>query len=72
VIFQGKYKQFREIPDQQALDAAVAVQQRVIAQDRYVIRLTVTVAAGTPLPDPAADTSFFELECFKHVLNVTA
>jgi hypothetical protein len=72
VIFQGKYKQFREIPDQHAANAAVAVQQRVVAQDRYVIRLTVTVPARTPLPDPAAEASFFELECFKHVLNVTA
>ena len=72
VIFRGKYRQFREIPDQQAADAAVAVQRRVVAQDRYVIHLTVTTPAGVPLPDPAADSSFFELECFKHVLNVTA
>src|SRR5262245_23204642 len=72
VIFQGKYQQFKEIPDQQTADAAVAVQRRVVAQDRYVIRLAVTVPAGTPAPDPAADASFFELECFKHVLNVTA
>jgi hypothetical protein len=72
VIFQGKYQQFREIPDQAAPDAAVAVQQRVVAQDRYVIRLAVTTSAGTPPPDPTADASFFELECFKHVLNVTA
>src|SRR5262249_48908640 len=72
VIFRGKYRQFKEIPDQQAPDAAVAVQRRVVAQDRYVIRLAVTVPAGTPAPDPAADASFFELECFKHVLNVTA
>jgi len=72
VIFRGKYQQFREIPDQQAPNAAVAVQRRVVAQDRYVIRLVVTAPAGTPLPDPAAEASFFELECFKHVLNVTA
>jgi hypothetical protein len=37
-----------------------------------MIRLTVTTPAGTPLPDPAANASIFELECFKHVLNVTA
>ncbi len=72
VIFTGQYKQFREIPDQQAADAALAVQQRVVAQDRYVIRLAVTVPAGAPPPDLAAAASFFELECFKHVLNVTA
>lgn len=72
VIFTGKYRQFREIPDQQAPNAAVAMQRRVVAQDRYMIRLAVTVPAGGPQPDPAADASFFELECFKHVLNVTA
>jgi len=72
VIFTGKYKQFREIPDQLAPNAAMAVQQRVVAQDRYVMRLAVTVPAGAPPPDPAADASFFALECFKHVLNVTA
>jgi hypothetical protein len=54
VIFTGQYKQFREIPDQQAADAALAVQQRVVAQDRYVIRLAVTVPAGAPPPDLAA------------------
>jgi alkanesulfonate monooxygenase SsuD/methylene tetrahydromethanopterin reductase-like flavin-dependent oxidoreductase (luciferase family) len=72
VVFQGKYRQFTEIPDQHAPNAAVAVQRRVVAQDRYVIRLSVTVPVGTPQPDPGADAFFFELECFKHVLNVTA
>lgn len=48
------------------------MQRRVVAQDRYMIRLAVTVPASGPQPDPAADASFFELECFKHVLNVTA
>jgi len=72
VIFQGKYRQFKEIPDQRAPDAAVAVQQRTVAQDRYLIRLSVTVPAEAAQLDPTADASFFELECFKHVLNVTA
>jgi len=72
VIFQGKYRQFKEIPDQHAPDAAVAVQQRIVAQDRYLIRLSVTVPAEAAQLDPTADASFFELECFKHVLNVTA
>ena len=72
VIFQGKYRQFKEIPDQHAPDAAVAVQQRTVAQDRYLIRLSVTVPAEAAQLDPTADASFFELECFKHVLNVTA
>lgn len=72
VIFQGNYRQFKDIADQHAPNAAVAVQRRGVAQDRYLMRLSVTVPAGTAQPDPAADESFFELECFKHVLNVTA
>ena len=72
VIFQGTYRQFKEIADQQAPNAAVAVQRRAVAQDHYVISLSVTVPAGAAQPDPEADKSFFELECFKHVLNVTA
>ncbi len=72
VIFQGTYRQFKEIPDQHVPNAAVAVQRRTVAQDRYLIHLSVTVPGGTAPPDPAADESVFELECFKHVLNVTA
>jgi alkanesulfonate monooxygenase SsuD/methylene tetrahydromethanopterin reductase-like flavin-dependent oxidoreductase (luciferase family) len=72
VIFQGTYRQFKDIADQHAPNAAVAAQRRVVAQDRYVIRLRVTVSEGSPQPDPEAEDSYFELECFKHVLNVTA
>jgi hypothetical protein len=72
VIFRGKYRQFTDIPDQHAPNAAVAAQRRVVAQDRYVIRLNVTAPRGTPPPDPAAEECVFELECFKHALNVTA
>jgi len=70
-IFQGRYGQFREIPDQHAPNAAIAAQRRVVAEDGYVIRLTVS-SGGGPRPDPSAEDSFFELECFKHLLNVTA
>ena len=72
LIFQGTYQQFREIADQHAPNAAIAAQRRVVAQDRYRIRLQIAVPVGSPLPDPDAEDSFFELECFKHVLNVTA
>lgn len=72
VIFRGKYRQFKDLPDQHALNAAVSAQRRGVAQDRYLMRLSVMVPAGTVQPDPAADESFFELECFKHILNVTA
>ena len=72
VIFQGTYRQFREIADQHVPNAAVAVQRRVVAQDRYRIHLRITPPVGSPPPDLEADASFFELECFKHVLNVTA
>lgn len=72
VIFRGTYRQFMDIPDQHAPNAAVAAQRRVVAQDRYVIRLSVTAPRGTPPPDLGAEECLFELECFKHVLNVTA
>jgi alkanesulfonate monooxygenase SsuD/methylene tetrahydromethanopterin reductase-like flavin-dependent oxidoreductase (luciferase family) len=72
VIFAGKYEKFREIADQHASDAAVAVQQRAIAEDGYIIRLSASLADGAAPPDPLADGSFFELECFKYLLNVTA
>jgi len=72
VIFQGTYRQFKAIADQHSSNAAVAAQRRVVAQDRYRIRLRITPPVGSPQPDPEAEASFFELECFKHVLNVTA
>jgi alkanesulfonate monooxygenase SsuD/methylene tetrahydromethanopterin reductase-like flavin-dependent oxidoreductase (luciferase family) len=71
-IFSGKYREFAEISDQHAPNAAVAAQRRVVAEDGYIIRLTVITAEGGAHPDPAGDGSFFELECFKHLLNVTA
>jgi hypothetical protein len=72
MIFQGKYRQFREISDQHAPNAAVAAQRRVVAEDGYVIRLTVSGGGVGPRPDLSGENSFFELECFKHLLNVTA
>jgi hypothetical protein len=72
MIFQGKYDQFRGISDQHAPNAAVAAQRRVVAEDGYVIRLTVSGGGIAPRPDPTSENSFFELECFKHLLNVTA
>jgi alkanesulfonate monooxygenase SsuD/methylene tetrahydromethanopterin reductase-like flavin-dependent oxidoreductase (luciferase family) len=72
MIFHGKYGQFREISDQHAPNAAAAAQRRVVAEDGYVIRLTVSGGGIGPRPDPNAENSFFELECFKHLLNVTA
>jgi hypothetical protein len=72
VIFQGKYGQFKAIPDQHAPNAAVAVQKRAEAGEDYVIRLTVTVPQGESQPDPSADDSFFELECVKLWWHETA
>ncbi len=71
-VFQGKYRDFAQIPDQHAPGVAIAAQQRAVANDRYVIRLVVTLDSGDSAPDPAAASSFFELECFKHWINVTA
>jgi hypothetical protein len=72
IIFSGKYQAFKEIPDQHTADAAVAAQQRAVAEDGYIIRFRVALAESVAPPDPRADGSFFELECFKHLLNVTA
>jgi hypothetical protein len=72
LIFQNKYSQFAAIPDQHATNAANALHQRAVVAEPFIIRLRVTVPAGSSAPDPAADESFFEIECFKHWLNVTA
>ena len=45
VIFQGKYGQFKAIPDQHAPNAAVAAQKRAEAGEDYVIRLSRNGAA---------------------------
>ena len=71
-VFEGSYGQFSRIPDQHEPNAALAAQQRVVAGDRYRIRLSVRVPADAPQPDPEADESFFEIECFKHWLTITA
>jgi hypothetical protein len=71
-VFEGSYGQFSHIPDQHEPNAAVAAQQRVVAGDRYRIRLSVSLPADALQPDPEADESFFELECFKHWLTITA
>jgi len=71
-VFQGNYRDYAQIPDQHAPGVAIAAQQRAVANDRYVIRLVVTLDSGDSAPDPAAASSFFELECFKHWINVTA
>jgi alkanesulfonate monooxygenase SsuD/methylene tetrahydromethanopterin reductase-like flavin-dependent oxidoreductase (luciferase family) len=71
-IFRGKYLQFKEIPDQHATNAAIAAQRRVVAEDGYMIRMTVSIDGVGDRPDLTAEDSFFELECFRHLLNVTA
>jgi len=63
VIFEGRYGDLEE---------AVGVQRRVEAGQDYVIRVGVTVPGGGPEPDPAAEESFFELECVKLWWNETA
>ena len=72
VMFQGTYGQFKAIPDQRAPNAALAVQKRAEAGEDYVIRFAVTVPEGGPQPDPAANDSYFELECVKLWWNETA
>ena len=72
VMFEGKYGLFREIPDQEAANAAVSLQKRGEAGEDYVIRLGITVPEGSPQPDPAANASYFQLECVKLWWNETA
>jgi alkanesulfonate monooxygenase SsuD/methylene tetrahydromethanopterin reductase-like flavin-dependent oxidoreductase (luciferase family) len=71
-IFDGKYRQFAAIEDQHAANAAIAAQNRGVAGDRYSIFLGITVPPGAPEPDLDAEESFFELECFKHLVTITA
>ncbi len=72
VAFQGRYEDFAGIPDQQAPEAALNIHCRVEAQSRFIIRIAVTISPGSPEPDPDGTESFFEIECFKHWLNITA
>ena len=71
VMFQGQYGQFSAIPEQDAPDAAVGLQKRAEIGEQYVIRLSVSVATGSP-PDPVSDDSWFELECVKLWWNESA
>ena len=72
VMFQGRYGDFKQIPDQRAADAAVAVQKRAESGEDYVIRLGVTIPESGPAPDLEANDSYFELECVKLWWNETA
>jgi alkanesulfonate monooxygenase SsuD/methylene tetrahydromethanopterin reductase-like flavin-dependent oxidoreductase (luciferase family) len=71
-IFEGRYGHFRSILDQHAPNAALSAQRRGVATDRHVIRLTIVASDGGPWPDLTAEEWYFEIECFKHWLNVTA
>ena len=71
VMFQGTYGDFSVIADQEAPDAAVSIQKRAEIGEQYVIRLSVSVASGSP-PDPVSDDSYFELECVKLWWNESA
>lgn len=72
VIFEGAYGQFKAIPDQHAPEAALSAQSRAEPGEDYYIRVEVSVPAGSPVPDPRADDSYFELDCVKLWWNETA
>ena len=72
VLFQGRYGDFKAVPDQHTAGAALAIQKRGEAGEDYVIRLGVSVPEGGHIPDPEADGSYFELECVKLWWNETA
>ena len=65
VMFQGRYGDFKQIGDQRAPDAALAVQKRAESGEDYLIRLGVTLPEGSPLPDTEAMDTYFELDCVK-------
>lgn len=71
VIFEGSYEQF-QAADQDGPEAAIAVQRRAEAGENYAIRVEVTSLGESPVPDPSADESYFELECVKLWWNETA
>ena len=72
VMFQGRYGEFKQVPDQRASQAAVALQKRAESGEDYVIRLGVTVPEGGPLPDLEANDTYFELDCVKLWWNESA
>lgn len=72
VALREKYGTFARIADQHAPEAAHNIGSRVVAPSRYIVRLTVSAPAGNFKPDPDAHGSFFEIECFKNWLNITA
>ena len=72
VMFQGRYGDFKQIADQWASEAALAVQKRAESGEDYVIRLGVTLPEGASLPDLEANDSYFELECVKLWWNESA
>ena len=72
VLFEGRYGDFKEVPDQRASNAAIAIQKRAEAGEDYVIRLGVSVPEGGMALDPEAGDSYFELECVKLWWNETA
>jgi alkanesulfonate monooxygenase SsuD/methylene tetrahydromethanopterin reductase-like flavin-dependent oxidoreductase (luciferase family) len=72
LAFDGSYGEFTAIEDQHAPQAALATRGRAVAPSRFLINLTVSVPARTGPIDPDDPISFFEIECFKNWLNITA
>ena len=65
VMFQARYGDFKGVDDQRSPGAALSVQKRAESGEDYVIRLSVTLPEGSPLPDTDANDTYFELECVK-------
>jgi alkanesulfonate monooxygenase SsuD/methylene tetrahydromethanopterin reductase-like flavin-dependent oxidoreductase (luciferase family) len=65
LAFSGTYGQFKRISDQHADEAAVSIQTRADLGEHYIVRLSVSVPADAPQPDPAGFESYFELDCTK-------
>lgn len=72
VVFEGRYGQFRRIQDQHAPNAALSAERRGVATESHSVRLMILGSSDAARPDLTAGESSFEIECFKHWLNVTA
>ncbi|MBF6571443.1 MAG: LLM class flavin-dependent oxidoreductase [Candidatus Binataceae bacterium] len=72
IAMRENYGRFAEIEDQHAPGAALNIGSRVVAPSKYTIRFTISVPGGGFKADPDAPGSFFEIECFKNWLNITA
>jgi alkanesulfonate monooxygenase SsuD/methylene tetrahydromethanopterin reductase-like flavin-dependent oxidoreductase (luciferase family) len=67
IMFDGLYRQF-----ERALEQTVAAQVRGVARNGFLIRLSITVPSTVAEPDLEHEDSLFEINCFKHLVTLSA